>query len=430
MTKPQSSEERLRALFSKVVPNAILNAGGRADDVQCHPGTRERVIEMVETWMGGKADSPDTGSKIMWLSGPAGAGKSAIMQTVAERQKARGHLAPNFFFFREDDTRNHADGLVATLLYQLMESYPALKEVVESVLSATPLILKQSIADQFSKLITSAIDTIARHDAFPITLLVDGLDECKANDQFKKQQQQVLQVLHDLVTRANSPFNVLIASRREPHLIRNFKKLEKSTQFIFLEDDSDANDGIRRFVTDKFLELKATHHLARHLGEQWPSETAINDIVAKSSAQFIYAATVMRFLETSSASPKVMLEIVQGVKPAEDHSPFAQIDAVYSYIFSQVKNKPAVKAILGIHFIMNIPGPRLSVTFTMCLLLYNNLYNLEMLESLISDLTSILRLDTKARNAGLVFYHASLGDYLRDQSRSGVHHVDLEVTVF
>ncbi|KAF5328697.1 hypothetical protein D9619_011485 [Psilocybe cf. subviscida] len=172
-TKPESSEDRLRALFSTVALNAILNAGGRGDEVRCHPGTQERVIEMLETGMGGKADSPDAGSKILWLSGRAGTGKSAIMQTVAERQKARGRPAPNFFFFREDDTRSHANYLVATLLYQLMES----------------------LADQFSKLIASPIDTIVRQDAFPghepITLLVDGLDECSSSNKFKPQQQQV-----------------------------------------------------------------------------------------------------------------------------------------------------------------------------------------------------------------------------------------------
>lgn len=77
--EPESSEDRLRALFSAVALNAILNAGGRGDEVRCHPGTQERVIEMLETWMGGKADSPDAGSKILWLSGRAGTGKSAIM---------------------------------------------------------------------------------------------------------------------------------------------------------------------------------------------------------------------------------------------------------------------------------------------------------------------------------------------------------------
>lgn len=274
-------EDGLRALFSVVAPNAILNAGGRADEVRCYPGTREQVIDIVETWMDEKDESPLTRERMMWLSGPAGAGKSAIMQTVAERQKERGGSAPNFFFFRGDGSRNHANHIVATLLYQLMDIYPCLKEVVESVLSAKPLAL------QFANLIASPIDTVTRRNSFAkhqsITLMVDGLDECSSNDQSKLQQQQVLLALQDLVRRDNSPFKVLIASRHEPHLIRNFNKLEISIKSIFLDDDYRPDDDVRSFVTAKFFEIKATHHLARHLDDQWPSEGVIDDIVSKSS---------------------------------------------------------------------------------------------------------------------------------------------------
>jgi hypothetical protein len=101
-------------LHKCVAPNAILNTGGRADEVRCHPGTREEVIGLVEKSMDALHHRRP---RLLWLSGPAGAGKTAIMQTVAERCKERGVPHANFFFFRADSSRSHAAPLVATLVH-------------------------------------------------------------------------------------------------------------------------------------------------------------------------------------------------------------------------------------------------------------------------------------------------------------------------
>lgn len=41
----------LAAVYQAASPNAILNTGGRADEVRCLPGTREEVIAKAERWM-------------------------------------------------------------------------------------------------------------------------------------------------------------------------------------------------------------------------------------------------------------------------------------------------------------------------------------------------------------------------------------------
>ncbi|KAF5329681.1 hypothetical protein D9619_009209 [Psilocybe cf. subviscida] len=146
--------DSLKALYDRVAPNAILNAGGRADEVKCYPGTREEIIDLTERWMEGK-DGVAHG--IMWLSGPAGAGKSAIVQTIAERCKERGVQAANFFFFRSDPTRSTARPLVATLLHQIFKIYPPARQAVASVLSNDPILFDASIQDQFNQLFAPAL---------------------------------------------------------------------------------------------------------------------------------------------------------------------------------------------------------------------------------------------------------------------------------
>jgi len=62
---------------------------------KCHPSTRERILQRLLDWV--ESDSPE---RILWLSGSAGTGKSAIAQTISERCKRNGCLAATFFFFR------------------------------------------------------------------------------------------------------------------------------------------------------------------------------------------------------------------------------------------------------------------------------------------------------------------------------------------
>lgn len=205
-----------------------------------------------------------------------------------------------------------------------------------------------------------------------------------------------------------------------------FKKLAVAADSIFLDDEYRPENDIRRFVVAKFREIKATHHLSHNLHRNWPLNTDIDNIVTKSSGQFIYATTVMRFLENSPESPDITLEIVQGVQPFENHSPFAQIDAMYSYIFSQARHPVAVKKVFAMHFIStsydtNILGLE-KVLFADLL---STMHAVATVESLISALTSIVRLERNNRSAELFFYHASLGDFLLDKSRSGVHFVDM-----
>ncbi|KAJ7679791.1 hypothetical protein B0H14DRAFT_2173500, partial [Mycena olivaceomarginata] len=64
---------------------------------------------------------------ICWLYGPAGAGKSAIMQTLCQRLEECGRLGGSFFFKRGHHTRGNAQVLFATLAYQLALHNPILK---------------------------------------------------------------------------------------------------------------------------------------------------------------------------------------------------------------------------------------------------------------------------------------------------------------
>ncbi|KAF5327525.1 hypothetical protein D9619_004408 [Psilocybe cf. subviscida] len=430
--------KRLELLYGQVAPNAILNAGGRADEVKCFPGTREEVLAKIEAWIDAKELNHER--RIFWLSGPAGAGKSAIVQTLAERCMARGVPMVNFFFFRADVTRNHARPIVATLLYQLFNSHPTLKPLVGTVLAEKPLVLNQALADQFEYLIKDPVHSLIKLSAlcdqfehsinnpvrtiihppvhqWPMVILIDGLDEC---DSARKHDQQILlRVLHRLVSYENSPFIVLVASRPEPHLTMTFNEVGSCAESIFLNKDYRPSDDIRLFVVAELARIKKTHHLGRALAAYWPSEDSINSIVDKSSGQFIYAATVLRFIANSSTSPAHSLDKVLGLRPVTKSNPFTQLDAIYTYILSQVEDWEATRDLLGAHLLIQEIGTAIGLNRALRPLGHEA----DDLPSYVSDLVAIVRFNHE--RSQLEFYHASLSDFLCDSTRSGVYHIDL-----
>ncbi|KAF5326717.1 hypothetical protein D9619_004068 [Psilocybe cf. subviscida] len=418
MTPNSELNKHLELLYKQVAPNAILNAGGRADEVKCFPGTREEVLAKIEAWI--DANDLNRERRIFWLSGPAGAGKSAIVQTLAERCMARGVPMANFFFFRGDATRNHARPVTATLLYQLIKSYPKLKALIKNVLEETPRIFDQALYDQFEYLINNPVRSIINLcvDQWPVVILIDGLDEC---DSGRHEQQMLLRVLHHLVSSKNSPFIVLVASRPEPHLTMSFNEVGSCAESIFLDENYRPSDDIRLFVVAELARIKNTHHLGRTLDEHWPSKSNVNEIVDKSSGQFIYAATVLRFIASSSASPAHSLGKVLGLRPVAKSSPFAQLDAIYTYILSQVEDWEPAKDILAakIFSTQNHGEFRYILTPILCSLGYA----VDDIDSHTSDLVAIVQF--KHQPNRLQFYHASLGDFLCDSTRSGVYHIDL-----
>ena len=55
--------------------------------------TREKILKIIMDWI----NHPRPRRRIVWLNGPAGAGKSAIAQTIAMRCSDE-KLAASFFF--------------------------------------------------------------------------------------------------------------------------------------------------------------------------------------------------------------------------------------------------------------------------------------------------------------------------------------------
>ncbi|KAF9046111.1 hypothetical protein BJ165DRAFT_1346045, partial [Panaeolus papilionaceus] len=171
----------------------------RYDPPKCHPKTRKGLLNDISLWT--QKRSP----YIYWLYGSAGAGKSAIAQTVSEDLASGSNLAASFFFSRTSSAethRGHEERFVTTIVYQLALSIPGLRSYIERIIESNPSVFDLTLVQQVTALIIEPLTQFkydCGQEVFPLTfpkvVVVDGLDECKE----ESGQKQVLEAIAALV---------------------------------------------------------------------------------------------------------------------------------------------------------------------------------------------------------------------------------------
>jgi len=104
-----------------------------------------------------RQDVDDQNAFILWLYGPAGAGKSTIAHDIARRCDLKKLLLASFFFSRSDPTRSTAKSLIATIAYQIMVNTPGMREKIGGIIEQDPLILTRSLESQVASLIAEPL---------------------------------------------------------------------------------------------------------------------------------------------------------------------------------------------------------------------------------------------------------------------------------
>ena len=398
-------------------PDALHNSLHQSNSPKCHPNTRTAVLKDILSW----AEDGTSETQVLWLHGPAGAGKTAIGHSVAEMSQERNQFAAGFFFSRTAAGRNHEKCLIATIAYQLLQTIPEARSFIEAAAARDPLVFTQSLSSQIRHLIIDPLKQMLagpHNPSFPRIIVIDGLDECSPQES----QTNILTAIHAALKHDSFPFRVLICSRAEPNICDMFElELADSTHQISLDDKYEPDIDIALYLRRKFSEI-ALKHRRNHgiaLPHPWPSTNAIKTLVSKASGQFIYAATVIRYVDVRHEQPDDRLRIVLGLSGSRSSNPFTELDKLYQEIFRTV-DKPLTSHLLGALLLLKTPLPVASL---------ENLLGLQPgdAERALCHLHSVVRIPNKIDgHAGVGLYHASLGDFLFDSARAGDYHIKID----
>jgi len=431
----------IELLMEAVSPNAFYDSDNRADPPKCHENTRVAVITKIMNWVTSTmdtdafmlwlcspADAPKTDASILWLYGPAGAGKTAIARKVAELCEAQRLLLASFLFFRSDPRRNTMTPLVANIAYCITRVIPSTNEPIKIAIEADPLILTYSIEVQLTKLVFEPLRLLADQgyfssEKFPQLIVVDGLDECLD----KSAQTNLIQFLASSMARNQLPLKFLIVSRPEVHIKSAVTLASEQTTFSYLELNNDflPDEDIRRFLTDKFREIKMCHPFCSGIPSFWPSKQQMDELICKASGQFIYASLAVRFINSACDSPMRQLDIILGLRPPINHDlPFAELDALYTFILSGTKNLESVLDILAVNSVLqessdHLPVPVKMIEYVLCLEDGDvSIY--------LSPLNSLLEVsEDDDHDVDIIFFHhTSFTDFLSNPERSKDYYID------
>ncbi|KZP09390.1 hypothetical protein FIBSPDRAFT_964006 [Athelia psychrophila] len=384
-----------------VVPDASHEGSGSRSG--CLKGTREAVIGKIVNWKDDVAGSP-----ICFLSGPAGFGKSAISQTVAESWAGDGTLIASFFFLRGAGGRSEFARLITTISFQITVSIPGTKPIIEKALRDDPSIPHQSITKQLEKLVLGPLASVtaAHSPAHPFIIVIDALDEC--ND--KRAMNDFIGILTSAASTRRLPLRWLLTSRREEHVNQAFSDdIARATVTGVALEDFDAAFDIEAFLNHRFSEiLKRNPRLMRGISPPWPSIEEIQALVWKADGMFVFASNLVDFITDGKAPPQRKLNNALSLH--------AGLDPLYLQVLGAVPDIPWFCSVLTTLMLLRKQPSVNTLADLLRLNVEDVLHALNFIQSIIrvpaDDFTPVL------------LNHTSLRDFLLDGSRSHGRFID------
>jgi hypothetical protein len=345
----------------------------------------------------------------LWLYGPAGAGKSAVAQSFCQKLKNEGRLGGSFFFKRGHPSRGNAKRLFPTIAYQLSLLLPQLKQLISQSIENDPAIVDRSLSSQLQELII--IPWRKSGLSRPVSVVIDGLDECDG----QHIQQEILRSIGNVVCERYPPIRFFIASRSESHIRETFLEPGLDGFYRRLNIEQSFQD-VRKYLLDEFRRIHREHRTMDAVPGPWPSRKIVEELVQKSSGYFIYASTIVKFIDDKRFRPVDRLNIILGIKNSISGSPYECLDALYHQILDVVPLEFRSQ-LLGILVVMK-------EKFELSISKIEQLFELETgdVHLILRELHSVIHVPVKDSNVVRV-HHASFLDFLGNPSRSGPFYV-------
>ncbi|KAJ7855194.1 hypothetical protein B0H14DRAFT_3449218 [Mycena olivaceomarginata] len=383
----ESWKQGMDVLHRAVALEALYDSADSFPQPRCHPETRTKILDNLYKWA--VQNYSRSACSIRWLYGPAGAGKSAIMQTLCQRLQDDGRLGGSFFFKRGHITRGNAKVLFATLAYQLALHDCRLKGPILQRAVHDPSVVGRGMDVQLRKLMVEPCQSL--DDTVPLIFLIDGLDEC--------------------ALKHPSTFRFLVASRPEPHIRE--KLTESSLHGLYDSVNVERSfEDIRLYFRDEFARIHHEHgETMGSIPTPWPSSHILEMLVEKSSGYFIYASTVIKFIDDKNWRPTDQLEAVQNLANDNSCLPFEALDQLYTYILSGVPARSRAKLCDILCVITN---------FGLDLRYIEPLLDLKSgdIRLTLRNLHSVLNIGSEYEV--ITVHHASFRDFLHDRQRSSI----------
>ncbi|KAF8703068.1 WD domain, G-beta repeat, partial [Rhizoctonia solani] len=371
----------------------------------CTPNTRVKILEDAMKW----TKSPDA-KKIYWMNGMAGTGKTTIAYTLCEQLEKSGQLGASFFCSRASPDCRNVVRIVPTIAYQLARFSNPYQNELCKVLSNNPDVARREISVQFEKLIAGPLLKVK--DAIPtdVIVVIDALDECS--------NVQGTQLVLELLFRhaASLPVKFFVTSRPEPGISGKVLGPENMYHLVLhLHDveESLVQEDIRVYLEDELRLISA-------------KPENIMKLAARAGCLFIFAATVVRYIEPREVSVdhKKRHATMIGLHVKAEGETYQDLDKVYSTILIQaLRDVKTEDERMGKAILQTVIGAEEQLSLR-ALAELMDLESEQTVRRVLLPLGSVLRLSA---DSGIVStLHASFPDFMLSFERSGQFYCDIQ----
>ena len=230
---------------------------------------------------------------IFWLNDMTDTDKSIIARIITRTLIEQKRLAANFFFSRDRDDLSHIDRLFSIVAIQLIATSSRLKHYICEAIAQNDSISRQSMRDQWTKLVYQPLLRLGGDSRSPLILIlvIDALDECGRQEDIRT----LLQLLTEVRDLKNVQFRVLVISRLEIPICLGFRVISESMHEDFVLHEISAT-VIRHDIT-VFLRYELDQIKEEvSISFDWSDEQKLELLVKRLDSLFIYAVTVYRFI--------------------------------------------------------------------------------------------------------------------------------------
>ncbi|KAF8312379.1 WD40 repeat-like protein [Clavulina sp. PMI_390] len=278
----------------------------------CLPGTRTAILDALQGWGAGASacvvQNPHShtptenilrlvDTRVLWLQGVAGSGKSSIAVSVAKFFELTRMYMAYYRFETAKQTQLKPSNLFTTIALQLAAQDPGLERtLLESVRAATFLERKSQDPAEQLKLFLMPLFAWISDNFHRVIIIIDALDESGSQAERKK----VLEPLAILADLLPPGVHILITTRPESDIQRALKaplQLQHATQ-LFMHDlpnkltKQDIYQYIKNKLEDPTLEVR---------------EDQIQTLSERAQLSFQWASTACRYIVDQDDENRMVL---------------------------------------------------------------------------------------------------------------------------
>jgi WD40 repeat protein len=249
----------------------------------------------INRWL---REQPD--SRVFWILGGPGTGKSAIATQLAHR---RGDVGAVHFCVHDHSDFINARKAILSIAYQLATHLPAYQAQLQR-LALEDEAIKSTYA-LFRNIISAPLTKISEDPGFhprPMLVVIDALDEATATDGSNEFARFIAAHWSDVP----AWLRLVITSRREPAVI---SQLSHYDPFLLDTESEENRKDLRQYLNRMLVQISGTP----------PAPKTVTRIIEKSEGVFLYARVVVEEIRRGHLSlngvdafPDGLVEFYQG----------------------------------------------------------------------------------------------------------------------